>query len=338
MLKSPNVTIIVEVGQAHHGDLPLAHTYVDAIATTGVDIVKFQTHIADAESSVYEPFRVNINTQDQTRFDYWKRMEFSKEEWQTIKTHCEDLGMEFMSSPFSNAAVGLLEELNVKRYKIGSGEVSNFLMLNEIAATNKPIILSSGMSSFEELDEAICFLEPFGNDLAVLQCTTEYPTNPENVGLNVIGELKERYNIPVGLSDHSGTVYPSLAAVVLGAVIIEVHVILDKEDNSPDAYASVTIEELKELVKGVRFLEQSLNWKVDKSNNAKYSQLKQIFEKSLAVNKELLEGHVILYDDLEAKKPSGYGIPAKHYKNVIGKKLNKKRAKYDFLRAHDLRL
>ncbi|WP_311196036.1 N-acetylneuraminate synthase family protein [Antarcticibacterium sp. 1MA-6-2] len=125
--------IIAEIAQAHDGFLGIAHSYIDALSKTGVDAVKFQVHIAEAESSIHEPFRVKFSTQDKSRFDYWKRMEFSVEQWQELRTHCDEAGVEFMASPFSNAAVDLLEKLEVKRYKIGSGEVNNFLMLEKIA-------------------------------------------------------------------------------------------------------------------------------------------------------------------------------------------------------------
>ncbi|MEL6945152.1 MAG: N-acetylneuraminate synthase family protein, partial [Bacteroidota bacterium] len=170
--------IIAEIAQAHDGSLGILHSYIDALAETGVDAIKFQTHIAEAESSIHEPFRVNFSYEDKTRYDYWARMGFTLEQWKEIKQHCEEVGLEFMSSPFSQAAVDWLEELGVKRYKIGSGEVTNFLMLEKIARTGKPIILSSGMSSFVELDEAVKFIQTFGNDLTILQCTTSYPTPP----------------------------------------------------------------------------------------------------------------------------------------------------------------
>src|SRR5690606_28216777 len=134
--------IIAEIGQAHEGSLGIAHSYIDALSKTGVDAVKFQVHIAEAESSEFEPFRIKFSTQDKTRFDYWKRMEFSLEQWQELKSHCEEAGVEFMVSTFSYAAVDLLDRLEVKRYKIGSGEVGNFLMLEKIAETGKPVILS----------------------------------------------------------------------------------------------------------------------------------------------------------------------------------------------------
>ena len=165
-----NPYIIVEIGQAHDGSLGILHSYIDALSKTGIDAIKFQTHIADAESSPQEPFRVNFSYEDKTRFDYWKRMEFTFEQWLEIKKHCDEVGLEFISSPFSIAAVDLLEKINVKKYKIGSGEVTNYLMLDKIAKTGKDIILSSGMSSFNELDDVFKFLSAYNKKISVLQC------------------------------------------------------------------------------------------------------------------------------------------------------------------------
>lgn len=328
--------IIAEIGQAHEGSLGILHSYIDALANTGVDAIKFQTHIAEAESSEYEPFRVKFSYEDDTRYDYWERMEFTKEQWKDVKKHCDEVGLEFISSPFSNMAVDWLEEIGVEKYKIGSGEVSNFLMLEKIAKTGKDIILSSGMSNYSELDDTLSFLKPFGNKLSILQCTTKYPTQAEDIGLNVLKELEIRYEIPVGLSDHSSTIYPSLSAVSLGAKILEFHVIFDKQMFGPDSKSSLTIEETKQLVKGVRFIEKSLSNKIDKSDNSKFKELKNIFEKSLAVNKDLKEGDIITFEDLEAKKPFGYGISAKDYKKIIGKKIKKDLNKWAFLNKDDI--
>lgn len=329
------VFIIAEIGQAHEGSLGILHSYIDALATTGVDAIKFQTHIAQAESSEYEPFRVKFSYEDDTRYDYWKRMEFSLAQWKDIKKHCDEVNLEFISSPFSNMAVDWLEEVGVEKYKIGSGEVSNFLMLEKIAKTGKEIILSSGMSSFSELDETISFLSQFNNKLSILQCTTKYPTQAEDIGLNVIKELQERYALPVGFSDHSGQIYSSLSAVSLGAKIIEFHAVFDKNMFGPDSKSSLTIEEIKELVKGVRFIEKSLEKPINKSDNSAFLELKNIFEKSLAINKDKKVGEIIHFDDLEAKKPYGYGLSAKNYQEVVGKKLIKKLTKWDFINGDE---
>jgi len=328
--------IIAEIGQAHDGSLGILHSYIDALADTGIDAIKFQTHIAEAESSIKEPFRVNFSFEDKTRFDYWKRMEFTLEQWKEIKEHCDEKNLEFMSSPFSMAAVDLLEEVGVSKYKIGSGEVTNFLMLEKIAKTGKDIILSSGMSSFEELDNVFDFLKQFDNKLSVLQCTTEYPTTAQSLGLNVISELKERYNVPVGLSDHSGKIYASLAAVSLGAEILEFHAVFDRRLFGPDSRSSLEIDEIKQLAEGVNYISSALTSPIDKTNNSKYVDLKRIFEKSLAINKKKLRGEVIRVEDLEAKKPAGQGISATNYKDVIGKKLTVDLNQWDFINKKDL--
>jgi N,N'-diacetyllegionaminate synthase len=328
--------IIAEIAQAHDGSLGILHSYIDALADTGIDAVKFQMHIAEAESSEHEPFRTKFSYADKTRYDYWKRMEFTPEQWAGIKKHCDEAGLEFICSPFSNAAVDILEELDVEKYKIGSGEVSNFLMLKKIADTGKDIILSSGMSSYDELDEAVALLTPYGIQISLLQCTTSYPTKAEDIGLNVIGELKQKYQLPVGLSDHSGSIFPCLAAVALGAEILEFHAIFDRRMFGPDNTSSLTINEVQQLTQGVRMIERSLNSKVDKADNSKYAPLKTIFEKSLALNNDMKSGEVIQFKDLEAKKPSGFGIPAKEFNNVIGKKLTKNISQWSFLQAEDI--
>jgi len=332
-----DIFIIAEIAQAHDGSLGLAHSYIDAVAKTGCNAIKFQTHIADAESSLEEPFRVNFSYEDKTRFDYWKRMEFTLDQWKEIKKHCDEVGLEFISSPFSNTAVDLLEEVGVARYKIGSGEVNNFVLLEKIIQTGKPIIISSGMSSFEELDITIAFLKNRKANYSILQCTTAYPTKSTQFGFNVIKELKERYNVNVGFSDHSSSIEASIAAVALGANILEFHVVFNKEMFGPDAKASLNFKETKQLVKAVRNIKNALNNPVDKTDNSNFKDLKQIFEKSLAINKDLPKGHVLSFSDLETKKPKGFGILASDYQSIIGKELNKNLNQWDFLTFNDLK-
>lgn len=329
--------IIAEIGQAHEGNFKKALAYIEALVKTGVDAVKFQVHIAEAESSIHEPFRVKIATQDKTRFDYWKRMEFTLKEWKELKRYCEEAGVEFLASPFSNAAVDLLEEVGVKQYKIGSGEVNNFLLLEKIALTGKPVILSSGMSSFEELDKTVSFLKKRNVKISILQCTTAYPTQPYNYGLNVIGELKERYGVPVGYSDHSAKIETSIAAAALGAKILEVHAVFSQNSLGPDASSSLEMEEITQLVEAVRKLETALLLPVDKSDNSNFTDLKNIFEKSIAVNKDLKAGHVLRFEDLEAKKPKGFGMEASRFEEVIGKTLKTNLNKWTFLNWEDIK-
>mgnify|MGYP005991511513 CR=1 FL=1 len=328
--------IIAEIAQAHDGSLGMAHAYIDAVAKTGCNAIKFQTHIAEAESSIHEPFRVKFSKQDVSRMDYWKRMEFTLEQWKEIKQHCDEVGLEFMSSPFSNAAVDLLEEVGVKQYKVGSGEVNNFVLLEKIAQTGKPVIISSGMSSFEELDKTIAFLKSRGVAYSILQCTTAYPTQPVQFGLNVIQELKDRYKVSVGFSDHSSSTEACIAATALGAEILEFHVVFDKEMFGPDAKASLTMDETTQLVKAINNITVALQNPVSKLDNSEFHNLKSIFEKSLAVNKNLKAGDILSFSDLDTKKPKGFGILASEYEKVIGKKLKRDLSQWDFLNDKDL--
>ncbi|MDC7995706.1 N-acetylneuraminate synthase family protein [Altibacter sp. HG106] len=327
---------IAEIGQAHEGSLGMAHAYIDAVAKTGATAIKFQTHIAQAESSIHEPFRVRFSTQDKTRFDYWKRMEFTPEQWKELGAHCAEVGLTFISSPFSNAAVDVLEAADVQQYKIGSGEVSNFLLLKKVVETNKPIIISSGMSSYAELDDTVNFLKEHKTDFSLLQCTTSYPTQPKQYGLNVIQELKDRYQVPVGFSDHSAEVATGIAAVALGATLLEFHVVFSKAQFGPDVSSSLTLEETTQLVAGANAIAEALQHPVDKHSNNAFSDLKAIFEKSLAVNKALPKGHVLTFDDLEAKKPKGFGIDAKEFRTVIGSKLKHDLKAWDFVTENDI--
>ena len=328
--------LIAEIAQAHDGSLGILHSYIDAVAKTGVQAVKFQMHIAEAESSIHEPFRVKFSYEDDTRFDYWKRMEFSLEQWKGIKKHCDEAGLDFICSPFSNLAVDWLEEIGVSAYKVGSGEVNNLLLLEKITRTGKPVIISSGMSSFDELDQTVAFLKNKNADFSILQCTTAYPTQPEQFGLNVIAQLRERYAVPIGFSDHSATIASGIAAVALGAEILEFHVVYSRDMFGPDAKASLTFEETKALSESAHAIYAALQHPIDKNNNSGFNELKSIFEKSLSVNKNLPKGHRLTFEDLEAKKPKGFGIPAAEYQQFIGKILTADKKQWDFLNAADL--
>ncbi len=328
--------LIAEIAQAHDGSLGTAHAYIDAVAKTGVSAIKFQMHIAEAESSEFEPFRVNFSYEDATRFDYWKRMEFSAWQWRGLKDHCDQVGLDFICSPFSLKAVDELEKLNVSCYKIGSGEVTNLLLLEKIAQTKRPVIISSGMSNYKELDQAVAVFKMNGTDITVLQCTTAYPTTPEQYGLNVMSELRSRYQVRVGFSDHSAQIHTGIAAIALGAEVLEFHVVFHNQSFGPDAAASLSLEQTSALVTSADAIYKSLHTPVDKTSNDSFGKLKSIFEKSLAINKDLPEGHILRFEDLESKKPKGYGIPANHYLNVIGKPINKSKKCWDFLTEDDI--
>lgn len=329
--------VIVEIAQAHDGSLGILHSYIDAISETGADTVKFQMHIADAESSVHEPFRINFSYEDKTRFDYWKRMGFSFDQWVGIKQHCDEVGINFLCSPFSIEALNWLEKLGIERYKIASGEVNNNLLLDKIALTKKPVLLSSGMSSYSEIDSLVELFRTTGNDISIFQCTTAYPTPPEQVGLNVILEMIDRYDFPIGLSDHSGDIYASLAAVSLGARLVEVHAVFNKRQFGPDSSSSLTIESLTEMVRGIRKIDAMKSNKVTKDDDEKFEKLKQMFGKTLSVRRDIEPGEIVQLEDLESKKPANMGIPANEYKQILGRQLVSKLKRNDFLQFSDLK-
>jgi N-acetylneuraminate synthase len=263
-------------------------------------------------------------------------MEFSEAQWGGVKEHCESAGVEFMSTPSCLSAVDLLETIGIRRYKIGSGDTENRLLLERVARTGKPIILSTGVSTLEEIDAAVEFIAGFGNDLALMQCTSEYPVPPERVGLNQLSAFRDRYRRPVGLSDHSGTIYPALAAVALGALYIEIHVVFDRRMFGPDSTASLTIDELKNLVTGVRIIEKALSCEFTKERSTEHGRVRDAFGKTLSVRRDMRAGETISFSDLESKKPAGQGVPAADYAKVIGKRLQRNVPKWDFLRPDDL--
>lgn len=328
--------IVGEVAQSHDGSLGMAHAFIDAIADAGADAVKFQTHIAAEESTPSEPWRVKFSDQDETRYEYWKRMEFTKAQWLGLKEHADKRGLLFMSSPFSEAAVELLVDIGMKVWKMASGEIGNVQLLQRIAETGDPIILSSGMSDWDELDAAADVVRNNENPLAVLQCTTAYPCPAESVGLNLLDVIREKYNVPVGLSDHTGNIFAGLAAVTLGAEILEIHVALSREMFGPDVKASVTASELKQLVEGCRQIEKMLDSPVDKSAMAgEMSHLRAMFTKSVVAGENLPAGTVLAKKHLKLKKP-GTGIPAPQLSQIIGRTLSRELHPDEFLRLDDL--
>lgn len=315
--------IIGEVAQAHDGSLGMAHAFIEAIANADADAVKFQTHIAAAESTPAEPWRVKFSQQDDTRYAYWKRMEFTPEQWRGLKAHAEELGLLFLSSPFSVEAADLLQRLGVAAWKIASGEVSNRPLFEHLLQAGIPILLSTGMSGWPEIDAAAGAVKSRGLPLCVMQCTTAYPCPPEKAGLNLLAVFKERYGCSVGFSDHSGTIYPGLGAAMLGAEVIEVHVTLSREMFGPDVPASITTAELRQLVEGVRFLEKALAHPVDKDVIAgELSPLRDLFTKSIVTRTGLAAGTVLTLEHLAFKKP-GTGIPAREVCKVIGRRLRR---------------
>lgn len=313
--------VIAEVGQAHEGSLGLAHCYIDSAVKAGVDAVKFQTHIAKAESTLDEPFRVAFSRQDKTRFDYWKRMEFSPEQWAGLSAHAREKNLVFLSSAFSFDAVNLLANLDMPAWKIGSGEFWSEELLQAMLDTGKPLIISTGMSAWSEILAISEKLEAVSYPYAFLQCTSRYPTQYEQVGLNVITEMQNRFDCPIGLSDHSGTIFPALAAMSRGASIVEVHLTLSREMFGPDVSSSLSIDELALLVEARDAFYLMDSHPVDKNAMAQeLTSTRDLFSKSIALAREVAVGSILNKSDLCAKKP-GTGISLSDIDKVVGSRL-----------------
>jgi N,N'-diacetyllegionaminate synthase len=308
------VSIIAEAGMNHDGSLGNAIRMAEVAAECGADAVKFQLHDAAAETTRDAPSPPYFK--HESRWEYFRRTAFDDEEWGTLREACDSAGIEFLCSVFSLDALWRLEHLGVQRHKIPSGEVTNLELIRAVAATGKPVLLSSGMSSWAELDTAV---EAAGDNVTVLQCTSAYPTPPERVGLNLLGELRERYGKPVGFSDHSVGPNACLAAVALGATVVEKHFTLSKELYGPDAALALEPYALEELCDGVREIETMLDSPVDKDDVEPFAEMKEVFEKSVVTTRPIPAGVVIEREMLAAKKP-GTGIPAWMLPEVIGRK------------------
>lgn len=327
--------VIAEIAQAHDGSLGMAHAYIDAVAEAGADGVKFQTHLAAAESTARESWRRRFTEQDDSRFDYWRRMEFRPADWQALADHARARGLFFLSSPFSLEACDLLEQVGVAAWKVASGEVSNGPLFARMAASGLPLLISTGMSPWPEIDRAVAAARAADSPFAVLQCTSRYPTPFEEVGLNVLGELRERYGCPVGLSDHSGSPYAGLAAATLGAAVVEVHVAFSRQVFSPDLEVSLTVDELGWLCRGVAAIGR-MRRLVDKDQVARDLQpMRELFTKSLVAARPLAAGDILAAGDLTLKKPGG-GLPADQLFVVCGRRLRRPLAVDDALAWDDL--
>jgi N,N'-diacetyllegionaminate synthase len=306
--------VIAEAGMTHDGVLDTAIRMAQVAADAGADAAKFQLHDAEAESTRDAPPPPYF--EDERRWDYFARTAFSDEQWAALMRACEDAGIEFLCSAFSTAALERLERLGVARHKIPSGEVTNLELVRAAAATAKPLLLSSGMSSWAELDAAVAVA---GEQVTVLQCTSEYPTPPERVGLNVLHELRERYGRPVGLSDHTRGPHASLAAAALGAAVIEKHFTLSRDMYGPDASIALEPGELRALVDGIREIGTMLAAPVDKDEVERLGDMRRVFQKSVVAVADIPAGARIEPGMLAVKKP-GTGIPPRLLPEVVGRR------------------
>ena len=306
--------VIAEIGNNHDGSVHQAERLIDAAAEAGADAVKFQTHIAEAEMHPSTPTPPHF---DEPRWEFTKRMELSADDHRRLQAYAGERGLLFFSSPFSVEAVELLEEIGNPLYKIASGEVTNPPLLEAVAATGKPMLLSTGMSGIDDVERAFRTLRAGGGEVLVLQCTSSYPAPPEKVNLRAMVAMGEHFGVPYGLSDHTPDVYTSIAAAALGASAIEKHFTLSKRLYGPDHHASLVPEELARLVEGVRQVELALG-SAEKERDPALDPARATFEKSVVSRVPIPAGSEISVEMLTTKRP-GSGIPATRLAEVVGR-------------------
>jgi N,N'-diacetyllegionaminate synthase len=312
--------LIAEIAQSHDGSLGQAHAFIDAAHRAGADAIKFQTHIAAAESTLDEPFRTKFSRQDSTRLDYWRRMEFTPEQWAGLAAHAAEKSLVFLSSAFSIEAVELLDRIGMPAWKVASGELGSDSLLQSMISTGSPFLVSSGMSGWAEIDALTQRLKSADRAYALLQCTSKYPTPLTQVGLNVLDQMRARYGVPVGLSDHSGIQHPAMAAIARGASVVELHLAIDRSMFGPDVVVSLLVDEFR-AVRDFRDALVTIDANpVDKEAVAvELAQMRAMFRRSLAPRRAIQKGERILADMLVSKKP-GTGIPESELSTLVGKR------------------
>jgi N,N'-diacetyllegionaminate synthase len=311
------VEIVAEIGSVHDGSFGNALKLIDLAKDVGATVVKFQLHIPEAETTRQAP-SPGYFTQEQ-RFDYFKRTSFSSEQWSDLYQAAHAKGLKFGCSVFSIEALNQLLDTGVDIIKIPSGEVTNLPLLRTVAKVCDFVHISSGMSTFAELEIALGALHSV-RDIVLFQCRSEYPVPPERIGLNVVSEMKERFNLPIGLSDHSVGIEMSIAAVAIGATAIEKHLTFSRSMYGSDAFNALEPDEFCDLSAGVNRVWSAIQNPVDKNEISELLEMRTIFQKGIYAKKYLPAGHKLTMDDLKFLKPM-LGVPVENVDSVVGKVL-----------------
>ena len=315
--------VIAEAGVNHNGDLALANRLVDIAAEAGADAVKFQTFRADAIASRTAPkarYQLDVTSRDESQLEMLRKLELTPEMHRAVSAHCRAKGILFLSTPFDEASADFLDELGVVAFKMASGEITNLPFVAHVARKVKPMLVSTGMSNIAEVAEALRTIAENGNPPTLLfQCTSNYPAAPSDINLRAMQTMSHAFGVPVGYSDHTAGIEISLAAVALGACILEKHFTIDRNLPGPDHKASLEPAELGALVRGVRAVEAALGHG-RKEPVANELSTRDIARKSLVATRDIARGSVIGENDVVRLRP-GTGISASRAPTVLGRKL-----------------
>jgi N,N'-diacetyllegionaminate synthase len=336
------VIIIAEAGVNHNGDIQIAKRLIDAAVDAGVDYVKFQTFKANslvsksAKKAEYQS--VNINDGDDSQYEMLKKLELSHENHLELMSYCSERNINFFSTAFDIEGVKYLNDLGLSFFKIPSGEITNYPYLRAIALFGKPVIMSTGMCSEIEIKNALKVLVKFGlkkEAISILHCNTEYPTPMKDVNLKAMLAIKKSFGVQIGYSDHTLGIEVPIAAVAMGARIIEKHFTLDRTLPGPDHVASLEPKELKEMVKAIRNIELAVSGDGEKVPSESETKNITIARKSIFIKRDLSKGHIITDDDIISLRP-GDGISPMEWENVVGKKLIIDKNEFDKLLFSDI--
>jgi N-acetylneuraminate synthase/N,N'-diacetyllegionaminate synthase len=317
--------IVAEAGVNHNGDICLAKRLVDAAKDAGADAVKFQVFTAENTALEHAPkamYQKKLTGSRESQYEMLKRLELTEEDYEELASYAIRKKMTFLSSPFGKRSADLLDRLDVPAFKIASGEITNFPFLEFIARKKRPIILSTGMATLGEIDDAVRMIRNQGvDDIVLLHCITSYPLTVEEANLRAIPTLKCAFKLPVGFSDHTLGITAPIAAIALGAVMIEKHFTLDRDLPGPDHKASSEPHELKRIVTAIRKVEMALGNGL-KRPTAEEEEIKKVTRRSIVAKTNIPEGTIITEDMLMTKRPST-GIEPKYVKTIVGRKAKK---------------
>lgn len=317
--------IIAEVGPNHQGKFSIAKDMVLQLSKIGIDAVKFQLNFPENcySGDSFKPKYQVENDDNPSQLEMSKKFQLTVEEHRELFKICNENNVDYLCSAFEMKGITFLtNELDIRYYKISSGEILTLDLLEYISKQNKPILLSTGMATYEEIQESLNHLEKNGKkDITILHCISNYPTPPEDVNLNVMLEISKKFDVPVGFSDHTLGNEAAIAAVTLGASVVEKHVTFDKNAEGPDHKASSTVQEFAELVQSIRKVEKMIGSR-EKIFSDQELEIKKSVRKSIVSTRDLEEGHILADDDICYKRP-GFGIKPTDKNLILGKKIVK---------------
>jgi len=333
--------IIAEAGVNHDGSVEKAKALIDVAYAAKVDYVKFQTFKAEklvGKSAQMADYQLQNTGKDETQFQMLKKLELSIQDHHELIDYCRQKGIQFLSTAFDLESLDVLNDLGIEIFKIPSGEITNLPYLEKVASLKKPIILSTGMSDMNDISKALDVLRKYERSIpqiTVLHCNTEYPTPFEDVNMNAMLSIAKEFNVSIGYSDHTLGIEVPIAAVALGATVIEKHFTLSRNDAGPDHRASLEPEELMQMVQSIRNIELAMG-SFEKMPSASEQKNIHVARKSIHVAKELIAGKVLEKEDLVMMRP-GNGISPMELPDILGKKTKKMLKPGELLKREDLK-